>query len=156
MPANQPSYYRWAEDKPCTTNQTYGYELRNSQNAGKNTCRICAAEAAAAAASAAAAAKRQAERQQRKTAGSRRDGGVSRYSDHVQCKPINKGYTMGHTPITKRLQASSGGAGRQRSAGGSSTTLCELHQQSENKDLYLWHALSGTLVYCKSDEQCDE
>jgi len=157
MPAHQPSYYRWAEDKPCTTNQTYGYELRNgdSRNAGKNTSAQCAAEAAAAAASAAAAAKRQAERQQRKTAGSRRDAGVRRYSDETQCKPINKGYTMGHTPITKRLQAWSGGSGRQRSAGGSST-LCEHRQQSENKDLYLWHALSGTLVYCKNDEQFDE
>ena len=160
MPARQPTYYRWAEDKPCTTNQTYGYELRNGdgRNAGSSTCRLCMAEAAAAAATAAAAAKRQAERQQRKMAGNRRDGVVRRYSEEVQCKPINKGYTVGHVPITKRLQAvSSGGrAGRQRGAGGTASS-CELnHQQSGGKDLYLWHALSGTIVHCKNEEECDE
>jgi len=155
MPAREPTYYRWAEDKPCTTNQTYGYELRNSDSAGNNTCPLCVAEATASAAAAAAAAKRQAERERRKTAGNRRDGGVRRYSDEVQYKPINKGYTMGHVPITKRLQASSGRTGRQRGAGGTSSS-CEQHQQSDGKDLYLWHALSGTLVYCKKDEQSDE
>jgi len=154
MPAREPTYYRWAEDKPCTTNQTYGYELR-SGNGGNNTCQLCAAEAAAAAAAAETAAKRQAERQQqRQAAAARRDGGV-RHSDKVQCKPINKGYTVGHVPITKRLQASTGGAGRQRPAGAASS-LCEQHQQSDPKDLYLWHALSGTLVCCRNDEQFDE
>jgi len=157
MPAREPTYYRWAEDKPCTTNQTYGYELRNAigGNSGTSTCKLCAAEAAAAAAEAAAASKRQAERQQRKLAGNRRNRGVRRYSTDVQCKPINKGYTMGHVPITKRLQASSEGAGRQQGAGGTSS-LYEEHQQANGKDLYLWHALSGTLVYCKNDDNGDE
>jgi len=115
MPARgEPSYYRWAEDKPCTMNQTYGYELRSgdSRNAGSNTtCKQCVAEAAA---TAAAVAKRQAERQQRKAAESRRDGNSSHYSSEVQCKPINRGYTMGHVQITKRLQQAS--SGRKRDA----------------------------------------
>ena len=154
MPAREPTYYRWAEDKPCTTNQTYGYELRSGITGNNTTCPLCAAEAAAAAATAAAAAKRQAERQQRQTAKDRRDGGV-KHSDKVQCKPINKGYTVGHVPITKRLQASNGGAGRQRGAGVTSS-FCEQHEQSDGKDLYLWHALSGTIVCCRNDEQSDE
>lgn len=158
MPSREPTYYRWAEDKPCTTNQTYGFELRNGD--GRNpssTCPICIAEAAA---EAAKAAKIQAQRQQRQAASaaarSRRDGSsTASYSDKVQTKPINKGYTMGHVPITQRLQAASG---RQRRGGASGTgaSACDQHRQLNDKDLYLWHALSGTLVYCKNDEEFDE
>jgi len=155
MPAREPTYYRWAEDKPCTTNQTYGYELRSGITGNSPTCPLCVAEAAAAEAATAAAAKRQAERQQRQTEKGRRDGGV-KHSDKVQCKPINKGYTVGHMPIRKRLQASSGGAGGQRGAAGATSSFCEQHDQSDSKDLYLWHALSGTIVCCRNDEHFDE
>jgi len=166
MPAREPTFYRWAEHRPCTTNQTYGYELRSqlsgygrSVGTGSNrTCKLCAA-----------AARRQAERLQHRqmtaatAAGSRRDGvGGVKHSDKVQCKPINKGYTMGHVPITKRLQqASSAGGSRQRNSSGASSTsssspLGEQHQQPDGKDLYLWHALSGTLVCCRNDEEFDD
>lgn len=161
MPAREPTYYRWAVDKPCTTNQTYGYELRHA-DAGNgcvrcNTCKVCAAEAAAAAAAAEKReASREARRQQREMAGNRRDGSAGCYSGKVQCKPINKGYTMGPVPITKRLKAAAAGGGRQRRGADGATASGEQHQQPNGKDLYLWHALSGTLVYCKNDEECDD
>jgi len=164
MPAREPTYYRWAEDKPCTTNQTYGYELRNRDGQNGcvrcNACKICAAEASAAAASAATK-KTSAELQQHRAVsggGGRRDTSAAcRHSEKVQCKPINRGYTMGHIPITKRLQAASSGGGRrrQRTAGGTGTSI-DHELQTGGKDLCLWHALSGTVVYCKSDEQSDE
>jgi len=157
MPAREPTYYRWAEDKPCTTNQTYGFELRHT-DAGNgcvrcNACKVGAAEAAAAAAAAAKREDRRQQVQQRETAGNRRDGSsASCYSTKVQCKPINKGYTVGHVPITKRLKAAAGGR-RQRGADGTTVSSSEEQQQPNGKDLYLWHALSGTLVYCKNDEE---
>ena len=159
MPAREPTYYRWAEDKPCTTNQTYGFDLRD-MHAGNgcvrcNSCKVCAAEAAAAAD---ATAKKEARRQEREMAGNRRDRSAADgcYSGKVQCKPINKGYTMGHVPITKRLKAAAAASGRRQRGVDGTTVSGEQHQQSNGKDLYLWHALSGTLVYCKNDDECVE
>jgi len=161
MPAREPTYYRWAEDKPCTTNQTYGFELRHDIGNGCvrcNACKACAAEAAAAAAAAAERdAAREARRQQREMAGNRRaDASAGCQSERPQCKPINRGYTMGPVPITKRLKAAALGGGRRRGGGGGGSTGDQHDPQSTGKDLYLWHALSGTLVYCKNDEECDE
>jgi hypothetical protein len=34
MPSRDPTYYRWSQDKPVTTNQTYGFELRNTVGGG--------------------------------------------------------------------------------------------------------------------------
>jgi hypothetical protein len=173
MPSRDPSYYRWSQDKPVTTNQTYGFGLTKQSSTS----------------SASGATERKCKNTSCHTVGSgsdddgyhhhscvqcpdcawssrRHDGqlcprhrprqktitpSVNRFSSEPAVKPINKGYMTGQEPITHKLKKvgkSSAPAGVQLQQDVSSSTSFEYHEQ-KGKDLYLWHALSGSLVHCK-------
>jgi hypothetical protein len=159
MPSREPTFYRWAQDKPCTTNQTYGYELRmqsstradgcgiSNNSKCKKSCSGCPSEMQT------AACKQQRPQHQRPFSTST---SLANYSTEVAYKPINRGYTTGYIPITKKIAKQAGSASGAHQRRGMTGPSAHGHSQSKGEDLYMWHALSGTLVHCKNYGSPDE
>ena len=143
MPQRAPSYYHWSLDKPCTNNSVYGFYWRD-EDCYKNP------------------------KPPKKTGPFDYTrpfsnsgffpqiafkGGMTGKKEEKSSQnlfDINRGYTMGAIPLSKKLNKSSGepvGFKLQRTS-----TAPEGHEyaQPRGKSLYLWHTLSGTLVHCKN------
>ena len=153
MPSRAPSYYHWAMDKPCTTNQTYGYFHRESTDltAKKPTGpkgpfdytrpfsnsgffpqiswkgRLTSATQA---------------RPLRPSKDYNPPSSINRFD-------INKGYTMGHSPVYERVAKPEQPVGcmLNRSA---SAPAAYRYPEPKGKDIFLWHTLSGCLVHAKN------
>lgn len=149
MPTREPTFYRWSQDKPCTTNQTYGYELRLGLSGSNTLGTNCghnknknksSGEPAEASRSHAAHQRKQID-----------DRSSTDRSATTSCKPINRGYVMGYVPVTKKMakgrEAAMSGVMLKRDAGRPAAYSAP---QQSGQDMYLWHALSGTLVHCKN------
>jgi hypothetical protein len=150
MPSREPTYYRWSQDKPCTTNQTYGYGLsttstgtgcNGTNNTRNKSCTNGGTSGSGGGGGGTAHDKELLEHElsQRKQFG---------YGSEVQCKPINKGYTMGHVPITKKTAGNKGVVTGVQLQPTIVTPSSYMYPQSRGKDVYLWHTLSGNLVHC--------
>lgn len=152
MPQRAPSYYHWSMDKPCTTNETYGFSMKNAEpvpttrtipdpfsytrpfsNCGffpqityKNRLTTAVLPRPSL----------------RPTKEYHPQGSTNRFD-------INRGYSMGYTPVTDKIQKRDIPAGFKLSR---SVTAPEAFrpEQPRGKDLFLWHTLSGTLVHCKN------
>ena len=162
MPARAPTYYHWAKDKPCTTNQDYGFlgkpdMLRRQAEDRLKPKRVEGpfdyarpfsnlgffpdiSEAKALTL------------QRSKTAPAYKrvpPGVLSSAPGPVNTFDINRGYSMGHVPIpsrvTKRQYPADVKLVRHQS-------VPSTYQQpvSAQKDLFLWHTLSGCLVHVKN------
>jgi hypothetical protein len=177
MPSRDPSYFRWSQDKPVTTNQTYGYGLATSTSSqatkhcgnGSSSTSCCGNESGSNdsyhhhscvqcpdcewSTSRKGGQLCEKHRRRQKTI----LPSINRFSQKTAVKPINKGYTVGHVPITKKLSAegaSSSQVGVQLQRAVTSPGTYEYHEP-KGKDMYLWHALSGSLVHCKNYEQTE-
>jgi len=152
MPSRAPSYYHWSQDKPVTTNQTYGFEFREFAT-GDTT-------------------------QKNKKLGGTRPFSNTAFFPNIShdssltaparsrplaklrpcdefCPPgmpnvfdINKGYVMGSVPVTQKIHKSAIPVGVSLSRSITAPPAYE-SKVSKAKDLYLWHTLSGTQVHCK-------
>lgn len=179
MPSREPTYYRWSQDKPVTTNQTYGFGFAqqgaSSPSSGHRHQHSHAAgcDKSASCGSCARPAGDDRFHHQSCEFNRRRSGqlcsrhrptekiitpSINRFSPETAVKTINKGYKTGQVPITKKLAAtgrSSAPAGVQLQRGATAPPAYEFGE-SKGQDLYLWHALSGSLVHCKHYEPGDD
>ena len=155
-----PSYYHWSQEKPCTSNQTYGFLLRNHlssdikqsgaiddytrpfSNLGffpeiTSSGGLVAQHGRSRTAMSAKLPTRIVKPEVAPSPSS-----VNRFN-------INRGYTVGIDPIHKRLDKNSFQSGkpilRQQSAPAAYRT-----RVPDEKNIYLWHSLSGCLVHVKN------
>lgn len=149
MPSRAPSYYHWSQDKPCTTNQTYGFDFRGSV---KNEKRI----------------RKDAFDYTRPFSNSAFFPAISHDSSltaparsrpirpgavvppgKVNVFDINKGYHMGYRPMTERAVRSSLPEGVKLDRTVSAPPVYK-SPESRYKEIFLWHTLSGSLVHAKN------
>lgn len=162
MPTRAPSYYHWAQDKPCTTNQNYGFAIkpdmlkrqaedrlkpkkpdgpfdymRPFSNLGffpEITLQKCLTSKRS----------RTAPLSKSKIRAS-----SSGSPSSINTFDVNRGFSMGHVPITSRLCKPA-----------LPTDVRLIHHKSvpstydfpvpKNESIYLWHTLSGCLVHVKN------
>ena len=168
MPA--PKYYHWSQEKPCTTNQNYGFLLKDELR----------------------------ERQMFDTTQPKKPKSYTRpfsnmgfFPEIVYKEPpnalnpkslpvidrfttkisdcfipppsinkfdINKGYTMGPVPVKSRMmkpiQGQPLGYKLYRSTSAPPGVFQEV-ARPKSKDLYLWHSLSGCLVHVDNHKKSD-
>ena len=141
MPQRAPSYYHWSMDKPCTTNSVYGFYMRDDEQF-KNS-------------------------KPPKRSGpfdSTRPFSNSGFFPQIAYKSsltarepkmshnvfdINKGYTMGHVPVTDKLIKSEVPVGFKLSRSVTAPAGFK-YEEPRGKNIYLWHTLSGSLVHAKN------
>ena len=142
MPQRAPSYYHWSLDKPCTTNAVYGYYMRD-EDCYKNPKPL------------------------KKTGPFDYTRPFSNSGFFPQISyggrlttskepkmsqnlfDINRGYTMGAVPVTKKLAKNDVPVGFKLTR---SVTAPEAFSYSKprGKDIFLWHTLSGSLVHAQN------
>ena len=146
MPQRAPSYYHWSMDKPCTTNQVYGFSSKGQTTddyKGKKSYRApndhvrpfsnCGFFP-------------QISYKTYMTVNQKGQPGLEEPSKRFN---INKDYVMGYTPVTDKIVHSDVPAGFKLTRSVTVPPAYE-HRRPKGKDLYLWHTLSGTLVHCKN------
>ena len=157
MPSRAASYYHWSQDKPCTTNQNYGFNLKADMF----------------------------QRQAEDSLKPKKPVGIFGYtrpfsnlgffpeisvtksmtSQRAQTAPlylrkscppgainkfdINRGYSMGHVPITSRVVKREFPADV-KLVRHKTVPPTFKHTSPKEKDLFLWHTLSGCLVHVKN------
>lgn len=150
MPSRNLSYYHWAQDKPCTTNQTYGFNIQSSTDESQSKKprgpfdytrpfsnsgffpeiswkgRLTTSEKP---------------RALNPSTGYHPASSVTRFN-------INKGYSMGHVPVTDKIIRSKHPSGLNLSRAVSAPAT--FREEPKGKDIYLWHTLSGCLVHAKN------
>ena len=151
MPQRAPTYYHWSLDKPCTTNAVYGFYMRDDE-AYKNRKPLKKAGPFdyTRPFSNSGFFPQIAFKGQQLTASSKSDGDrkcTERMSQNLF--DINRGYTMGSVPVTRKLVRGEVPVGFKLSR---SVTAPEAfrHSQPRGKDIFLWHTLSGSLVHAKN------
>lgn len=158
MPSQAPSYYHWSIDKPCTTNQVYGFQLKDSmvkvnpdrklgpfdytrpfsnsgffpQISNQGTMASCSTKPSRDSRSAS-------------TAESSNNNNMNKARFN-----INRGYIMGHVPVTKKIVRSSLPSGMILSRSSSAPAKVHEHQKRKGDEIYLWHTLAGNLVHVKN------
>merc|ERR1711976_195561 len=151
-----PSYYHWSQDKPCTTNQTYGFAFRDTvvdlppgqkKKLGPFDYTRPFSNAAF---------FPSIYHDNSLTAPARSRPMAKLHPCKEFCPPgtknkfdINKGYVMGYVPVTEKIQKGDVPVGVSLSRTVSAPPAYS-PPQPKAKDLYLWHTLSGTLVHCKN------
>lgn len=147
MPSHMPTYYSWAKDRPCTTNEVYGYSLRNSSTNNEHRTHYSTTDAFPGGAT---------RKYQQKSASqdSKRSPqwGEQQWNRQTAgTKVINKGYVAGYVPVTQKVSKDHrSGVNLVRT--GSVPGAYE-YPSSDTKNVYLWHTLSGTLVHCKNSNE---
>ncbi len=158
MTSRAPTYYHWARDKPCTTNQVYGYGLPTGDGVDGKTrkekpgpfdyTRPFSASAFFPQISKSSDGLSSGGHGNKKT----RHLGMRRPCPEY-CPPgfknkfdINKGYVMGPVPVTDRVRRSNLPIGVKLDR--SISAPCGTYQYREPKgpEAFLWHTLAGTLV----------
>jgi len=155
MPSRAPTYYHWAMDKPCTSNQTYGYDLKGTLTTDCAKTKAfpgpfdytrpfsnCGFFPEIGGHNGGLVAKHKDSEVARSTASApvRRSAG------------INTGYTLGPDPIHKRLVQRDQPAGVRLSRFQSAPSTYRYTSPAE-KSVYLWHTLAGCLVHVKNSDQ---
>lgn len=159
MPSRAPSYYHWSIDKPCTTNQVYGYEVKQtmvdvpprktpgpfdytrpfsnsaffpqiSSDGTHLTSHVLPTK--------------------KKTAC---PTSARRPATSADSKPrfeLNRGYVMGHTPVVDKVVRASLPAGVQLDRSLSAPPKIYKYPVPKAKEIFLWHTLAGSLVHVKN------
>ncbi len=149
-----PTYYQWAMNRPCTTNQTYGYELRGgmAKSAQQRSTKPRHSSHYARPFSSAAFLPEIPDKRRNLTVGERqlRQAGVlDRTSPGTQNRfNINDGYTMGSVPVSSRVQQRKHPAGV-RLVDLTTVPPAYVQPPRKEKDVILWHTLLGCLVHAK-------
>lgn len=142
MPQRAPSYYHWSLDKPCTTNAVYGFYMRDDEDYKKSK-------------------PLKASGPFDYTRPFSNSGFFPQISFQGQLTvkkqtkmshnmfDINRGYTMGHKPVTQKLVKQDVPVGFKLSRSVTAPPAFA-SQASRGKDAYLWHTLAGSLVHCKN------
>lgn len=155
MPSRAPSYYHWSQDKPVTTNQTYGFELRDlATDDGEKKKKLGPFDYTRPFSNSAFFPT--ISHDNSLTAPARSQPLARLRPCNEFCPPgvanvfdINRGYVMGRVPITEKINNSSVPVGVSLSRSVTAPPAY-VQQESRAKDLYLWHTLSGTQVHCKN------
>jgi hypothetical protein len=153
MPNRAPSYYHWSETKPVTTNDIYGYHLKHFLDDKKGK-----------------APKKQGPFDYTRPFSSAgflpAINGTSKSLQEIRlggkrpcpslCLPglhnhynIRQGYSMGYMPVSSRIAHSDVPRGVNLNHTTSAPAPYAL-AQPKGKDLYMWHALAGSLVHTKN------
>lgn len=147
MPSHMPTYYKWAKDRPCTTNAEYGYTLQMSHS---NDLKSGVQNFNSTSFPGGSSHKQASKSSPEDTSSSSLPASLTKNHPNTKTKPINHGYITGYVPVTqKTAKIKNRHAGANLVSGGAVTQGYE-HQSHSAKDTYLWHALSGTLVHCKN------
>ena len=161
MPSRAPTYFHWSEDKPCTTNQTYGYflsgylEAKEREMAGRPKARMGAFDYTRPFSNSrffpeiAHAQKSKSDKQDERI----KDAVFERLA--LRKAPrfnINDGYSVGAFPIYKRVAQRDAPAGVRVKRYQSAPSTYRPPVAKEN-DIYLWHTLSGSLVHVKQPNE---
>lgn len=142
MPSDMPTYYNWAKDRPCTTNEVYGYSLRNSSKNKQRRTHYSTTD------SFPGGAPRKHQQTSASQTSERARPQWNKPTDDT--KGINRGYIAGYVPVTKKVgKDHRSGVGVNLVQTGSVPEAYE-YPRSSAKNTYLWHTLSGTLVHCKN------
>ena len=174
MPSRAPTYYHWAQDRPCTTNQVYGYYMKGyvdevSQLPAKPKGPFDYTRPFSNAGFFPQITDDDSGMISRK-----KDGGLAslskthrnRFEQRVSCKcpkttnqpkkhDINEGYRCGFEPVTRKIVHSSVPSGVFTKRAVSAPTTSYNAPEPHNKSTYLWHSLSGSLVHVKNKPQID-
>jgi hypothetical protein len=127
-----PTYYSWSADKPCTTNEVYGFTLKKSYqdqpSVGKQS-KLCT-------------------KQQMDSNKTNYQSGRMTNSA-IGPKIINKGYVSGAVKVTDKIQRSDCPVGVYLDK---QTTVANAYElkKPRSEEIFLWHSLAGNLVYCKN------
>ena len=158
MPSRAPTYYHWAMDKPCTTNQTYGFELKGEMTKYASLQALKPPKPSGRfdqvrPFSSLAFFPEIPDKRKSMTVGERHiktAGVLDTKTPGVQSRfNINKGYTMGHVPVSSRVQCRKYPAEVQLISYQAVPQVYQ-HPKAKEKDIYLWHTLSGCLVHAKN------
>lgn len=140
MPSHMPAYYSWAKDRPCTTNEVYGYSLRNSSTNSQHRTHYSTTDAFPGGA---------ARKHLQTSASDTSERSPPQWNKQTgSTKVINRGYVAGYVPVTKKVSKDHR-SGVNLVQTGSVPEAYE-YPSSNTKNVYLWHTLSGTLVHCKN------
>jgi hypothetical protein len=152
------NYYHWSMDKPCTTNDEYGFFNKNALPSIKTTAKAIPGPfdytrpfSNMGFFPAIADQSRQTVSVQPRP--SLRPSKEYHPSSSRNLFDINRGYTMGHIPACKRLVKSDPPAGFKLSRVVSAPTAFD-YPTPKGKDMLLWHTLAGTLVHVKNYPPC--
>ena len=158
MPSRAPTYYHWAMDKPCTTNQTYGFELKGEITKYASVQALKAPQRAGQynytrPFSSLAFFPEIPDKRKGLTVGERHiktAGVLDTKSPGVPNRfNINKGYTMGHVPVSSRVQRRKYPAEVQL-VSFEAVPQAYVHPKPKQKEIFLWHTLAGCLVHAKT------
>ena len=156
MPNRAPTFYHWSADKPCTTNDTYGYYLKEYVEQQKSQppkkrgpfdyTRPFSSSGFFPSI---------ADGNQSKSFQEIRAGGKLRPCPDF-CPPgidnrfnIRRGYTMGHTPVAARISYTEVPQGVKLGRTISAPAPFSI-TEPKGKDMYLWHTLAGSLVHIRN------
>lgn len=158
MPSRAPTYYHWAMDKPCTTNQTYGFKLKAEMAKYASLQALKPFKASGKSDytrpfSSLPFFPEIPDKRKGLTVGERHiktAGVLDTKTPGVQSRfNINKGYTMGSVPVSSRVQRRKYPAEVQL-INFEAVPQVYQHPKPKENDIFLWHTLSGCLVHAKN------
>ena len=156
MPSGSPNYYHWAADKPCTTNQVYGFLLKESMVKG-NTDRQIGPFDYTRPFSNSGFFPQISTNQSTMTTSQAKPIRALRSANEAalpgnrnRSKSINRGYTAGYTPVMEKMKSSSLPSRYILNRSSSAPAKVHEHRKPKADDLYLWHTLAGNLVHVKN------
>ncbi|KAK2161353.1 hypothetical protein LSH36_118g04022 [Paralvinella palmiformis] len=161
MPSRAPSYYHWSMDKPSTTNQVYGFELKDSLVEVKPRKQLGPFDYTRPFSNtgffpqiSASSSHVKATAKSLDPLSARSGRQPSAAGDQVWMPDnrfnINRGYTAGYVPIKERLVHSSVPVGKLLDRSKSAPISTYDYKKPRAEELYLWHTLSGSLVHVKN------
>ena len=155
MPSRAPTYYHWSRDKPCTTNETYGFFVADEYSEARPRRRPNGPDDYDRPFSNSAFFPEilwpQLTGGRSKFEGVRRPSGAYCPPSSLNTFDINRGYTTGSysLPILRRIQHNAVPVNMMLSHAVSAPPAYH-ERRSRLKDIYLWHSLAGTLVHARN------
>ena len=150
MPSRAPTYYHWSQDKPATTNQTYGFNFREQISDEPRKRKDAFDYTRPFSNSAFFPAISHASSRTAPTRSCPLRPGMHVPTGRPNANSLNNGYYMGYRPITERVKRGSLPAGAKLDRTLSAPPPGYTPIDPKYKELFLWHTLSGTLVHCKN------
>ncbi len=151
MPSRAPTYFHWAMNKPCTTNQIYGYELRADIAKHKSSTVHTRPFSSTAFLPEIKDKKRGQSLSERRT----KSAGDVLNKSYRPTKPrfnLNEGYEAGPVPVHTRYTWRRPPAASEL-VGRAGVPEAFVLPASKRRDVLLWHSLSGCLVNVKTRVQ---
>ena len=153
MPSRAPTYYHWSQDKPCTTNQVYGFQIKDTLTTDCAKTKAfpgpfdytrpfsnCGFFPEIAHTGGLVAKHRQSMSAMERSF--LQGSATKRFN-------INEGYSLGPDPIHKRVIQRDHPADVKLARFQSAPSTYRYPVPKEH-DIYLWHTLSGSLVHVKN------